>query len=119
MRAARFLISFICLALSACDKPVPAGRIRVSNTSLDQQYNVVQVYGGGTTYTLKPGDSGLLPKGTSNITFSRRYKDYVRNYQVQCPAKLQNGITLKLIDVHLNNMEGGCKTLNADKDRSK
>ncbi len=103
------------LLLCSCQGSVPPGRIQVKNTSLDQHYNTVQVRGGGAVYTLKPGDSGLLPPGTTSITFSRKYKDYTRTYQVQCPAGLKDGITLKLIDVHMNNMEGGCKTIGANK----
>jgi len=109
------LAVLILCSFTACEKSVPAGRIRVLNTSLDETYNVVQVSGGGSSYNLKPGDSQLMPKGTSMIYFNRRYKDYTRSYTVKCPSPTTSGISIKLLDVHLNRIAGGCKTISASK----
>jgi len=109
-------ICSICFYLAACEEPVPAGRIRVSNTSEDTEYNIVRVIGGGASFSLKPGDAKLLPKGTSSITFSRAYKNFTRTYQVECPQHLDAGISIKLIDVHMNRIAGGCKTVSGAKE---
>ena len=111
------LLSYILLtlALQACEPSVPDGLIRVKNDSGDSEYNVVEVLGGGAFYSLKPGEAHLLPRGTSSISFSRQYKNYTRRYQVSCPSDLTKGITIKLIDVHLNRMPGGCETTSASK----
>ena len=103
--------------LSGCDKSAPKGRIRVKNDIQDKNYNIVQVSGGGAGFRLKPGESAIMPKGTTNLYWSRAYKEYTRNYQVSCPPLRTNdsGITMKLIDVHLNRMSGGCKTIYASK----
>ena len=113
MRAHRMLIAgaFILAALTQCDPSVPPGRIQIKNDSQDSEYNVVQISGGGSSFSLKPGEYHLLPQGTTSISFSRAYKDYVRRYQVSCPGDLTDGITIKLIDVHLNRIAGGCKTV--------
>jgi hypothetical protein len=97
-----------CIALLGCEPSVPDGRIRVKNDSQDATYNVVKVVAGGSSYTLKPGESTLLKKGTTSLSFSRAYRDYERRYHVTCPAKLEKGISIKLIDVHLNRIAGGC-----------
>ena len=104
-------LCFLLLNLCACEEAVPPGRIRVLNTSEDSSYNIVRVSGGGAFKALRPGDSVLLPKGTTSISFSRAYKDYTREYRVQCPGNLTKGISIKLIDVHMNRIAGGCKTV--------
>lgn len=106
----------IMLALSACNSEarVPAGRIRVKNDSMDSSYNVVRVSANGRSYSLKPTESVLLPSGATIIRFSRQYADHVKSYTVHCPSKLDSGIMIKLIDVHLNRMPGGCKTVEAN-----
>lgn len=97
--------------LSGClGDSVPNGRILVKNTSEDKTYNVVEVSAGGRSYSLRPGDKALLPKGVSTIYFSREYADHTKRYTVQCPSNPTNGITMKLLDVHLNRIAGGCKT---------
>ena len=101
--------------LFGCDPSVPAGVIRVKNDSRDREYNVVQVAGGGKRCTLEPGDSCLLPKGTRSLVLSRRYKEFTRSYSIQCPALTGSGITVKMIDAHLNRLAGGCKTVSASR----
>ncbi|MBX7137446.1 MAG: hypothetical protein K1X83_05630 [Oligoflexia bacterium] len=113
---ATFCSAILIFGLAACEESVPPGRIRISNTSEDTSYNVVRVQGGGAYFSLKPGEAKLLPKGTTSILFSRAYKDFTRNYQVQCPSELKKGISIKLIDVHMNRIAGGCKTISASKD---
>jgi len=108
----------ICLALVSCsvfDEPVPKGRIRVKNDSQDREYNVLTVYGGGANFSLKPGISVIMPKGASDLTFIRVYKDYTREYKVRCPRELDDGISIKLLDVHINKISGSCETYSARK----
>lgn len=100
----------LLLAFVACEESVPDGRIRFKNDSQDSEFNVVDVSAGGAVVSLKPGESILLPPRTSSISVSRQYRDYVRRYQVSCPYNLKKGITMKLIDVHLNRIAGGCTT---------
>jgi hypothetical protein len=103
--------------LSGCEKAAPKGRIRVKNDSRDSTYNVVNVSGGGAAYRLEPGESAIMPKGTTTLYWSRAYKDYTRSYQVSCPrlSDKDSGITMKMIDVHLNRIAGGCSTTYASK----
>jgi hypothetical protein len=86
----------------------------VKNDSQDREYNVLEVSGGGILASLKPGQTKLMPPGTQSLSFTRRYKDYSRYYSVSCP-KITKGILIKLIDVHVNRMAGGCKTTSASK----
>lgn len=113
----RLLLITILLILSACESRPPDGRIRVKNDSQDSSYNVIQVTGGGAYAKLKPGAATLMPAGTTTITLSRAYKEYTRTYRVSCPAlkKSDRGITVKMIDAHLNRLQGGCSTVYADK----
>ena len=109
MQRLGLLIALLFLGCSS-DAPVPQGRIRVKNDSMDRSYNVVRVSAGGRSFTLKPGDLALLPKGASLIHFSRRYADHTKAYTVRCPREQKKGIQIKLIDVHMNRMPGGCET---------
>ncbi|MCB0338220.1 MAG: hypothetical protein KDD53_01385 [Bdellovibrionales bacterium] len=93
---------------------VPEGRILVKNTSQDRTYNVVKVSAGGRSYSLAPGQSALLAKGVSQITFSRRYEDHTKRYVVKCPREIGSGIVIKLIDVHTNRLRGNCETISAN-----
>ena len=102
---------------SACssDRP-PAERILVKNDSQDSSYNVITVSGGGKFASLKPGEGLVLPAGTKNFSVERRYKDYTRSYSVTCPPIKGRGILVKLIDIHVNRIAGGCETTNASKE---
>ena len=106
----------IIFGLSGCGEKVPDGRIRFRNDSRDSEYNVVKVSAGGSSYTLHPTEATLLPRGTRHIAVSRAYRDYTRRYEVECPGTVKSGFVIKLIDVHLNRMSGGCKTIQAGKD---
>ena len=110
------LVVFALLCLSGCfgEKP-PPGRIVVKNDSLDSSYNVITVSGGGMLGSLKPGERMILPAGTRTFSVERRYKEYIRSYSVSCPALGDKGVFVKLIDIHVNRIAGGCKTTYASK----
>jgi len=106
----------LALFLVACaGDNVPAGRILVKNDSQDREYNVITVSGGGSFASLKPGERFLLPKGIKSFSVQRRYRDYTRAYSVNCPPLGDQGISMRLIDIHVNRMPGGCKTVEASK----
>ncbi len=108
---------FLALSLSACggDRP-PNDQIMIKNDSQDSSYNVITVSGGGKFASLKPGEKLILPAGTKNFSVERRYKDYTRSYSVTCPPIKGRGILVKLIDIHVNRIAGGCETTNASKE---
>jgi len=87
----------------------------IKNDSQDREYNVIKISAGGASHQLAPGEFAILPKGVTSISFSREYKEYTRQYKVSCPGKQNKGIMIKLIDVHLNRMPGGCVTIGASK----
>jgi hypothetical protein len=109
------LFIFLSALILGCSDSVPTGRILVRNDSRDSEYNVIRVSGGGAAFSLSPGESRLLPSRTGSFTVSRQYKDYVRRYSVSCPRSLEAGIVVKLIDIHLNRISGGCTTTSASK----
>lgn len=113
------MIALVVCALFAqgCSDPiVPGGEITIRNDIQDEEFNEVTVShivaksgGGAYRVTLKPDQSVVLPhKGISSLTFSRRYKDHTNVYVVGCPSGFDKQITMKLIDVHLNKLRGGC-----------
>jgi hypothetical protein len=107
-----FLASFVgCQG----DSP-PDGRIMVKNDSQDRSYNTITVSGGGAFGALKPGEELILPVGTKTFSVERRYRDYTRSYSVSCPPLSGRGILVKLIDIHVNRIAGGCKTTHASKE---
>jgi hypothetical protein len=110
--------ALLCLILlTACqgDRP-PDRQILVKNDSQDSSYNVITVSGGGAYGALRPGEKLILPAGTKNFSVERRYKDYTRSYSVSCPELTGRGIVVKLIDIHVNRIAGGCKTTLAAKE---
>jgi hypothetical protein len=111
-----FLVA-LSVTLGGCshDTP-PPGRILVKNDSQDREYNVITVSGGGAFTSLKPGERFALPAGTKTFSVSRRYKDYTRAYSVVCPPIGKSGVFVKLIDIHVNRIAGGCKTVSASKE---
>ena len=112
--AARRIFLILCIGFAVgCEPAVPDGRIRIRNDFQDREYNILEVSGGGARFSLSPGEFHLLPGGTRRITFSRRYRDHTKRYEVTCPPVKGAGITIKLIDVHLNRIAGGCVTTNA------
>lgn len=112
MRKALMTITVAAVASlsSGCESSVPEGRIRIKNDSQDREFNVVEVSGDGFSQALSPGQSMLAPPGTTTIEFARAYDNYTRRYRVECNRQITRGITVKLIDVHLNRIAGGCVT---------
>lgn len=109
-------VLLLMLALPGCSKEkVPNGRIMFKNDTMDSNYNQMYVSGPGVGVTLDPGEFVVLPKGTHNFSVSRQYKDYTRSYTVECPEISGRGIKIKMIDVHVNRIAGGCKTISASK----
>ncbi len=109
-------IALLVLPLMGCSRDqAPAGRIMVKNDSQDSEYNVISVSGGGMSVYLKPGERVVLPASTRTLSVQRRYKDYTRSYSVECPQPGARGIFIKLIDIHVNRIAGGCKTTRASK----
>ncbi len=98
--------------LAACEKPVPYGRIRVRNDFRESKY-IINVTAGNARFSLKPRQFALLPKGTTLIDFSHPYDNHIKTYTVSCPEKIGKGITIKMIDVYVNKIAGGCSTIAA------
>jgi hypothetical protein len=106
-----------CTWLTGCQGDHPPDRqILVKNDSHDSSYNIITVSGGGAYGALRPGEKLILPAGTKSFSVERRYKDYTRSYSVSCPELTGRGIVVKLIDIHVNRIAGGCKTIHAAKD---
>jgi guanyl-specific ribonuclease Sa len=108
-------LALAVLSLGCRGENVPAGRILVKNDSQDRDYNVITVSGGGSYASLKPGERFLLPHGVRSFSVQRRYRDYTRAYTVTCPPLGDRGVSMRLIDIHVNRMPGGCKTTEASK----
>lgn len=108
-------LALAAISLGCAGENVPPGRILVKNDSQDREYNVITVSGGGSYASLKPGERFLLPKGIRSFSVQRRYQDYTRAYTVNCPPLGEHGISMRLIDIHVNRMPGGCKTVEATK----
>ncbi len=106
-------------ALVACSgDTVPPGRVLIRNDILDKEHNSYVIDQVVTSaglmpfrMTLKPMQKVLLPyKEIKSLRFARAYQDYTAVYEVRCPGKPdQAGFLLKLIDIHLNRMSGGCQ----------
>lgn len=110
-------IALIIIAMVGCtEDKAPPGRILVKNDSQDSSYNVITVSGGGAFGSLKPGENMVLPTNVQTFSVERRYKDFTRSYSVQCPPFEREGIVVKLIDIHVNRIAGGCRTISASKE---
>ena len=116
MRHILLLIAgYVCVFLGCAEK-VPGGEVTVRNDIQDKEYNIITIdqissSNGGSTFqrSFKPGEEFVLPfKGITSIRFSRRYRDYTNVYVVKCPRHFDRRVTMKLIDVHLNKLSGGC-----------
>lgn len=111
------LILLVFLLCSCKSGQSSRGLITIRNDVLDKEYNVIvvdQVISkvGVTNFqaTLRPGDEVTIPqKKVRSIRLHRDYQDYTRIYEVQCPTSLKQPITMKLIDIHLNKVSGGCR----------
>ncbi len=98
-----------CTLVGCSGEKVPDRRILFRNDSQDSEYNEIVVNG----ISLSPGEKTLLPFGTTRIHVSRAYKDRTRYYTVECPEIKGSGISIRLIDVHVNRIAGGCETIEA------
>jgi|GEM_PF-1260428 len=109
----RLLAAGLALALiPGCESDVPAGRIRIKNDFRGKVDSTIKVQAGGSNHVLTAGQSVILPEGTTSIIFSyTSSKKGTREYGVRCPADLQRGITIKLIDVHMGKIAGGCEKM--------
>jgi hypothetical protein len=114
-RVAHKATILLLLLLVGCQADnIPAGRILVKNDCQDREFNVISVSGGGSYKSLKPGQSFLMPRGVREFSVTRRYREYTRYYAVKCP-EIKKGIRVKLIDIHVNRIDGGCSTVKATK----
>jgi hypothetical protein len=109
---------FFCLACA--DPDSPEFGILVKNDIRDETYNVIRIDNVKTkngrkwlSFNLSPGDRHHITyKNITALRFSRRYARYTQYYEVECPGGLSKGVAMKLIDVHLGRIAGGCKTVN-------
>ena len=94
------------------------------NDIQDQSYNQIVVsqvrHSGGVAlqnFKLKPGDEVELPySGITKLRVTRAYQDHSNLYEVTCPAQKEK-VLIKLIDIHLNRMPGGCVLTHAGEER--
>jgi hypothetical protein len=108
------LLGHVWLAISGSgcsNEAVPAERIMVKNDSRDAEYNVIAVVAGSQHFTLKPGQHFVLPKNTRFFSVQRAYRDYTRYYSVDCPPPGKSGTFIKLVDIHMRQIAGGCRTV--------
>lgn len=109
-------IFFLCFFLLACDEKVPGGAISIRNDIQDKEFNSfridqVRTKAGAVLFsqTLHPGDEVSLPyKGIRSFTLTRQYSDHANVYVVSCPPEFSSKVTMKLIDIHLGKVPGGC-----------
>lgn len=107
------LAGLLLMFVACSSERPPDGRILIKNDSQDRQFNVIYVSGNGLSKSLKPGQFVVMPPGTTTFSVSRPYQTNTRSYSVRCPAVKGRGIYIKLIDIHLNRIAGGCVTTHA------
>ncbi len=115
MRRISFFLIFLIL-ISCSGEKIVGGKIVIRNDILDKTYNtfiVDQIISkqGSVPYSrvFKPEEELALPvKNLLKMRFRRKYDDHTKVYLVSCPQDMDQAITIKLIDVHLNRMAGGC-----------
>ncbi len=107
----------VILALYSCtQEEVPGGEITIKNDIMDKDYNSFVVNKVTTaegpisfSATVKPGGKTVLPrKLVESFIVTRKYKDHSKIYEVTCPKQYKGKVTMKLIDIHLNKISGGC-----------
>lgn len=102
----------VLIAASGCTREsVPSERIMVKNDSREPAYNVIIVTAGAQRFTLKPTQSVLLPKNTRFFKVQRAYETFTRYYSVDCPPPGPHGTFIKLVDIHMRQIDGGCRTV--------
>lgn len=115
-----FFICLLLLSTSSClDFDRPDKGILVKNDIRDRSHNVIRIDqvatksgAKGLSFKLSPGGKKLIPyERITALRFSRRYATHTQYYEVECPGGLNRGVVMKLIDVHLGRVAGGCKTV--------
>ena len=108
---------FAAVSAAGCrTEKIPGGRLVIRNDILDKQFNTFTIDElltssgrGDFRKTLRPGDEITVPqKHVLSLRFTRRYEDHSKVYIVRCPEELDEEVRMKLIDVHLNRLSGGC-----------
>jgi len=99
------------LASGCLREKVPANQIMVKNDSRDADFNIIAVVAGSQRFMLKPGQRAVLPKNTRFFSVQRSYRDYTRYYSVECPPPGKSGTFTKLVDIHMRQIAGGCRTV--------
>jgi hypothetical protein len=111
---------YLCLFIFfSCQNFPQKGEIVIKNDIQDKEYNVIRVDqvqdSRGTSslnLLLKPGmEKGLPNGGVTKFVVSREYKDHKNIYEVTCPLEkksMKKPAVIKLIDIHLNRLPGGC-----------
>ena len=108
----------LLLLLPACKGGSGRNGVVIRNDIQDREYNEIvvdQVKASGMTqaksWRLRPQEEVLLPYPRVNgFRVSRRYQRLTRVYTVTCPGSAE-GVVIKLIDIHLNRMAGGCRLI--------
>lgn len=116
LRQITFFISLVFLLNSCNHQEVPGGEISIKNDIMDKEYNSfiidkVMLSDGASSFStkIKPSEQVILPrKGVESFRITRKYEDHSKVYQVSCPKGFKRKITMKLIDIHLNKIDGGC-----------
>lgn len=118
MKLLRLAFTLSALVFSACrDTEVPGGQISIRNDILDKDFNSIVIdelrnNNGALPWhkTLNPGEEISLPfKHIYSFRLNRRYADHSKIYFVSCPRDSNQKVLMKLIDIHLNRIDGGCK----------
>jgi hypothetical protein len=114
------LLCFLVVSTTSClDFDRPDKGILIKNDIRDRNYNVIRIDqiatksgAKGLSFRLSPGSKKLIPyERITGLRFSRRYATHTQYYDVECPGGLTRGVVMKLIDVHLGRVAGGCKTV--------
>ena len=111
----QFQTLLILLLSFGCNSTSRSAELTVRNDIQDESYNKIIVdqvnHSGGTAlskFTLSPGDEIEMPyTKISHFRVLRTYQDHSNVYEVTCPAEKKK-VLIKLIDIHLNRMPGGC-----------
>jgi hypothetical protein len=111
----RFPLVLIIFVVVSCTSDRRTSEVTIRNDIQDENFNQIevdQIQGASGLLPLKiklsPGEESPLPtKLVTKFRVTREYKDFSRVYLVTCPAK-KDKVLIKLIDIHLNRMPGGC-----------
>ena len=93
------------------------GLITIRNDIQDKDFNIIEIDQivttagqGGYDKRLSPGEAIRLPfKTILSFRVTREYPDHDKVYLVKCPMNLENEVTMKLLDIHIGKISGGCR----------